>query len=123
MDENNNLYFDFNASYAYSKISSETFGNVKHILTPKNTVDYDLYWENKKWNIGANVNKRTVMYVDMANTRAVPESLTLNLYGFVKLDNMELGLRCNNITNRVNYCTGVLNAYNEVLYAFKTPVQ
>ena len=112
----NNLYFDFNASYAYSKISSETFGDVKHILTPKNTVDYDLYWKNKKWNIGANVNKRTVMYVDMANTRAVPESLTLNLYGFVKLNDVELGLRCNNITNRVNYCTGVMNNYNEVLY-------
>ena len=58
------------------------------------------------------------MFIDMENTPqyAIPEVLTFNLYGFVKLNKLELGLRCNNITNRVNYCTGTLNAFNEVLY-------
>lgn len=114
----NNVYFDFNGSYAHSQVITKTFGKGIHVLTPKYTVDFDLYWKNSMWRVGANVNKRSSMFVDMENTPqfAVPEALTFNVYGFVKLKNVELGLRCNNITNRVNYCTGMVNAFNQVLY-------
>lgn len=114
----NNVYFDFNGSYAHSQVITKTFGKGIHVLTPKYTVDFDLYWKNSIWRVGANVNKRSSMFVDMENTPqfAVPEALTFNVYGFVKLKKVELGLRCNNITNRVNYCTGMVNAHNQVLY-------
>lgn len=114
----NNIYFDFNGSYAHSQLKTKTFGEGIHILTPKYTADFDLYWKNKMWRIGANVNKRSSMFIDMENTpqHAIPEALTFNIYGFLKLKNVELGLRCNNITNRVNYCTGTVNAFNQTLY-------
>jgi hypothetical protein len=48
--------------------------------------------------------------------RAVPEALTFNIYGSTRLKNAEIGVKCNNITNRVNYCTGVVNADGKVLY-------
>lgn len=114
----NNVYFNFNGSYAHSQVITKTFGKRVHVLTPKYTVDFDLYWKNSMWRFGANVNKRSSMFVDMENTPrfAVPEALTINIYGFVKFKKVELGLRCNNITNRVNYSTGMVNAYNQVLY-------
>ena len=112
----NDIYFDFNGSYAYSQVESETFGKVKHILTPQYTVDCDLYWKHKIWYVGANVNKRSAMYIDMDNTMEVPEAITLNLYGSVKLKTVEIGIRCNNITNRVNYCTGTVNYEGKALY-------
>jgi hypothetical protein len=56
------------------------------------------------------------MYIDMGNTMEVPEAITLNLYGSVKLKTVEIGIRCNNITNRVNYCTGTVNYEGKVLY-------
>lgn len=114
----NNVYFDFNGSYAHNQVITKTFGKGVHVLTPKYTVDFDLYWKNSMWRVGANVNKRSSMFVDMENTPqfAIPDALTFNVYAFVKLKKVELGLRCNNITNRVNYCTGMVNAYNQVLY-------
>lgn len=114
----NGIYFDFNGSCCYSQVDSETFGKVKHVLTPRYTVDCDLYWKHGIWYIGANINKRSVMYVDMTNKRdrVVPEALTFNIYGSVKFKHAEIGVKCNNVTNRVNYCTGVVNADGKVLY-------
>lgn len=111
-----NLYFDFNGSYSCNKVLSDTFGKNNHILTPNITLDSDLSWDNDVWKVGANVNYRSSMYIDMENNYVIPELFTLNLYGSVMIKNVELNLRLNNITNRTNYCTGMLSANNDILY-------
>jgi iron complex outermembrane receptor protein len=110
------LYANANYSYSWNKVLSKTFGKVNHILTPDYTLDFDLFYRNKMWHVGANVNSRGKMFVDMENKHSIPKLITLNLYGSVNINDIELGLKCNNITNRTNYNTGMVNAYNEVLY-------
>lgn len=110
------IYFDFNGSYSYNKVISNTYGASKHILTPNITLDCDLSWLDKNWKVGVNTNYRSAMYIDMSNEYTIPDLFTLNLFGSVMFKNVELNLRLNNITNRTNYCTGMLGANNEVLY-------
>ena len=110
------LYFDFNGSYSCNKVLSNTFGKSNHILTPNVTLDSDLSWKTDTYKIGANVNYRSSMYIDMDNNYDIPELFTLNLYGSVMFKNVELNLRLNNVTNRTNYCTGMLGANDTVLY-------
>ena len=110
------LYFDFNGSYSCNKVLSDTFGKSNHILTPNVTLDSDLSWKTDTYKIGANVNYRSSMYIDMDNNYDIPELFTLNLYGSVMFKNVELNLRLNNVTNRTNYCTGMLGANDTVLY-------
>jgi hypothetical protein len=44
------------------------------------------------------------------------------MYGSYKFDDgIELGLRWNNVTNRVNYCTGAVGPNNETLYFRNAP--
>ena len=46
----------FNGSYAHSQeVITKAFGKGIHVLTPKYTVDFDLYWKNSMWRVGANV--------------------------------------------------------------------
>lgn len=56
------------------------------------------------------------MYIDMENNYSIPELFTLNVYGSVLFKNVELSVRVNNVTNRTNYCTGMLGADNQILY-------
>ena len=112
----NNLYFDFNGSYSFNKVLSDTFGKSNHILTPNITLDSDFIWNNSTYKVGANINYRSLMYIDMDNSYNIPELFTLNLYGSIVYKNMEFNLRLNNVTNRTNYCTGMLDANNNILY-------
>ena len=111
-----NLYFDFNGSYSFNKVKSESFGKKNHILTPNATMDCDLKWVDDIWNIGINTNYHSSMFIDMNNEYSVPDLFSLNLYGGAKINNIEVGMRFNNITNRTNYCTGMLGSNNDVLY-------
>ena len=110
------LYFDFNGSYSCNKVLSDTFGKSNHILTPNVTLDSDLSWKTDDYKIGVNANYRSSMYIDMDNKHDIPELFTLNLFGSVMFKNVELNLRLNNVTNRTNYCTGMLGANNTPLY-------
>lgn len=111
------LHFDNNAALSQNRVNTEAFKTKNHILSPAFTLDSKLYWEADKWTAGANFNYRSKLYVDMTNEHQIPEMWTFNLYGNVKLgDRYELGLNLNNITNRRNYCTGVVGANNETLY-------
>ena len=112
----NRIYVNANYSHSWNRVLSKTFGKVNHILTPNYTLDFDLYYKDKMWHVGANVNSRSEMFVDMENKHSIPELVTLNLYGSININDIEIGLRCNNITNRTNYNTGMVNAYDEVLY-------
>ena len=111
-----NLYFDFNGSYSFNKVKSESFGKKNHILTPNATMDCDLKWVDDIWNIGINTNYHSSMFIDMNNDYSIPDLFSLNLYGGAKINNIEVGMRLNNITNRTNYCTGMLGSNNNILY-------
>ena len=56
------------------------------------------------------------MFIDMNNDYTIPDMFTLNLYSSVKINNIELSARLNNLTNRTNYCTGMIGANENILY-------
>ena len=52
----------------------------------------------------------------MANEYTVPYLWTLNFHALYRYRYMEFSGRVNNITNKVNYCTGAVNDNEEMLY-------
>lgn len=110
------LNLDVNGSYSHNKATTKTFGTTNHILTPSTTINADLYWDNYDFNVGFDTNYRSKMYVDMGNDFSIPYAWTLNFHGMYRYRNLEIGLRINNLTNKVNYCTGAVNSKNEMLY-------
>lgn len=114
-------YFRTAASYSKNKINTITYGTKNHILTPKTTLDADIYYDNKKLNIGLNTNYRSSMYIDMHNLYSIPYIFTLNAYGSYKFKLYEIGLRYNNITNKINYTNAVIGANNQILYFRNAP--
>ena len=110
------LNFDINGSYSSNKAITETFGETNHILTPSITANADLYWEDYNFNVGFDTNYRSKMYVDTANEYSLPYLWTLNFHGMYRYRDVEFGVRVNNLTNKVNYCTGAVNDKGEMLY-------
>lgn len=111
--------WNFKASFSYSNntIETDTFGKKNHVLTPDFTFDGDIFYENKSMNVGVNVNYRSEMFVNIENTNTIPYLLTLNAYASYKFkNNFEIGGKINNITNKVNYCTGAVGPNGETLY-------
>ena len=107
---------DVNGSYSINKATTDTFGKTNHILTPSYTGNADLYWESYDCNIGFDVNYRSKMYVDMANIYSIPYMWSLNLHAMYRYRHFEFGVRINNLTNRINYCTGAVNNLGQLLY-------
>lgn len=110
------LNLDVNGSYSSNKCTTETFGKTNHILTPAVTANADLYWENEDFNIGFDSNFRSKMYADMANEYTIPYLWTLNFHGSYNYKDFEFGVRVNNLTNKVNYSTGVVNDMGKMMY-------
>lgn len=110
------LNLDMNGSYSSNKCTTETFGKTNHILTPDITANADLYWDNNVLNIGFDSNFRSKMYADMSNEQSIPYLWTLNLHGSYNYRNFVFGLRVNNLTNKVNYSTGVVNDIGKMMY-------
>lgn len=107
---------DANGSVSQNKAITDTFGKTNHILTPTTTFNADLYWDNYDFNIGFDTNYRSKLYVDMNNEHSIPYLWTLNFHGMYRYKNVEFGVRVNNLTNKVNYCTGAVNDKGEMLY-------
>ena len=110
------LNLDVNASYSINKCTTATFGKSNHILTPSVTANADVYWDNNIFNIGFDTNYHSKMYVDMGNEYSIPYLWTLNFHGSYKYRDFEFGVRVNNITNRVNYCSGAVNDIGQMMY-------
>lgn len=109
-------------SYSDNTVITNTFGKKNHILTPDITLDADIYYETDKVNIGGNLNYRSEMFVNLENTNTIPYLLTVNAYASYKFtENVECGLRWNNITNRVNYSNGAVGPNGETLYFRNAP--
>lgn len=109
------------ASYSNNKIITKTYGVKNHILTPKITFDCDVYYENNKINVGLNTNYRSSMFIDLENLYSIPYIFTLNAYGNYKIKNYEIGIRYNNITNKINYTNATIGANNQILYFRNAP--
>lgn len=111
-----NFNFDVNGSYSSNMATTDTFGKTYHILTPSTILNADAHWDGKKFIVGLNTNYRSKMYVDMANEHYVPYLWTLNFYTSYRWRDYEVGLRVNNLTNKVNYCSGAISDVGEMLY-------
>ena len=110
------LNLNVNGSYSSNKCTTETFGKTNHILTPDMTANADLYWDNNVFNVGFDTNFRSKMYADMGNEYSIPYLWTLNFHGTYNYRDFEFGVRLNNLTNKVNYSTGVVNDMGKMMY-------
>jgi iron complex outermembrane receptor protein len=110
------INLDVNGSYSFNKATTDTFGKTNHILTPSATFNADLYWDNYDFNIGFDTNYRSKLYVDMENKYSIPYLWTLNFHGLYRYKDFEFGVRINNITNKINYCTAAVNEMGKLLY-------
>lgn len=99
----NNFHYVLNASISKNKITTDTYDNKTHILTPAVTFNNDIFYAANNWKAGINNRYHSKMYIDMANNFEVPEYLTFNAYGSYRIKNIEVGARVNNIFNRTNY--------------------
>ena len=77
--------------------------------------------DNKKLNIGLNANYRSSMFIDMNNLYSIPYIFTLNAYGNYKFNTCDVGIRYNNITNKINYTNATIGANNQILYFRNAP--
>ena len=98
-----NFHYVLNASLSRNKITTDTYDNKTHILTPSVTFNNDIFYTANNWKAGINNRYHSKMYIDMANNFEVPEYLTFNAYGSYRIKNIEVGARVNNIFNRTNY--------------------
>ena len=110
------MNLNVNGSISQNKATTKTFGRTNHILTPNSTFNADIYWDDAALMVGLNTNYRSGMYADVQNTFEIPYLWTLNFYGSYRWRDIEFGVRVNNLTNKVNYCNGALNACGERLY-------
>lgn len=111
-------YFNLNVNGSLSQNRTETptFGKTTHVLTPWGTGNADFFYSDGIAMAGLNFNARSGMFADMGNEFELPSMWSLNLYGSYCWRDIELGLRLNNITNNVTYCTGALGGNNVPLY-------
>ena len=98
-----NFHYVLNTSLSRNKITTDTYDNKTHILTPAVTFNNDIFYAANNWKAGINNRYHSKMYIDMANNFEVPEYLTFNAYGSYRIKNIEVGARVNNIFNRTNY--------------------
>ena len=111
-----NMNIDANCSFSQNKVKTDTYGLKNHILSPSITANADLYYDNYDFNIGFDTNFRNKMYLDMNNNYSIPYLWTLNFHGSYRFRDIEFTARVNNITNKVNYCTGAVNSKGDILY-------
>lgn len=98
-----NFHYVLNTSISKNKITTDTYDNKTHILTPTFTFNNDIFYTVNNYKVGINNRYHSKMYIDMNNTEEIPEYLTFNVYGNYRIKNIEIGARVNNIFNRTNY--------------------
>ena len=98
-----NFYYAINASWSDNKITSATYKNKYHILTPAVTLNNDIYYKSKQLKVGIGEQYHSKMYLDQDNKYEIPEYLTFNVYANYRYKNIEIGGHVNNILNKVNY--------------------
>lgn len=107
----NRLYYTLNGSVGKNRIKSETFGEKTHVMTPAVTWNNELSWRDDCWRVSVSNIYHSKMYIDSENEYSVPWHLTFNIAGVYRFkNNLELGLRVNNILNRTNYYNAAAGA-------------
>lgn len=102
------LHYALNTSISENRVNSDNFVNKYHILTPAFTINNDVYWKNDSFRVGINDTFHSKMYMDQDNKYEIPAYHTLNFYGNYRYNNVEVGLRVNNMLNKVNYYNAAL---------------
>ena len=98
-----NFHYSLNTSLSKNKITSATFDNKTHIMTPAFTFNNEIYYDGGNLKVGINNIYHTKMYIDQNNTYSIPEYLTFNINGSYRYKNVEIGAVVNNIFNKTNY--------------------
>ena len=97
------IHYAINASWSDNKITSATYKDKYHILTPAVTLNNDIYYKSKQLKVGIGEQYHSKMYLDQDNQYEIPEYLTFNVYANYRYKNIEIGGHINNIFNKVNY--------------------
>lgn len=98
-----NFHYSLNTSLSKNKITSATYNDKTHIMTPAFTFNNEIYYDGGNWKAGINNIYHTKMYIDQNNTYSIPEYLTFNINGSYRYKNVEIGAVVNNIFNKTNY--------------------
>ena len=105
-----NFHYMLNTSLSKNKITTDTYDNKTHILTPAFVFNNDIFYIAKNWKIGINNRYHSKMYIDMDNDFDIPEFLTFNIYGSYSINKFEFSAHVNNIFNRTNYYNATIGA-------------
>ena len=105
-----NFHYMVNTSLSRNKITTDTYDNKTHILTPAFVFNNDIFYTAKNWKVGVNNRYHSKMYIDMDNNFDIPEFLTFNLYGSYSINKFEFSAHVNNVFNRTNYYNAAIGA-------------
>lgn len=105
-----NFHYVLNTSLSKNKITTDTYDNKTHILTPAFIFNNDIFYAAKNWKVGVNNRYHSKMYIDMDNNYEIPEFLTFNVYGSYRIKQFEFGAHVNNIFNKTNYYNAAVGA-------------
>ena len=107
------LHFLVNAAWSENKVQTDEY-KTNHTFSPGATLFGEVnYLFNNKVKVGINTQYHSEMYMNLANTSKLPELFTMGAYVNARLNKtVELGLVCDNITNRLNVSNG---SYDSVL--------
>lgn len=117
------LFYTINGSLSENKVKSKTFGDKTHILSPSATMFSELSWNDKKWEVGANVTYRSKMYVDMNNEYTLPSSISYDAYVKMFLNKFEICVLFDGIGSKddLDFCTAMVGVDGELLYVQNAP--
>lgn len=103
------LYYSVNTSLSQNKIMQEDIEKT-HVLTPAFTLNNEIYYKRCGPKIGLNSHYHSKMYMDQDNEHEIPDYLTFGFFMSNRYKNIEYGIRCNNIFNRVNYYNAMVDS-------------
>ena len=111
------LHFLVNAAWSENKVQTDEY-KTNHTFSPGSTLFGEVnYLFNNKVKVGINTQYHSEMYMNLANTSKLPELFTMGAYVNARLNKtVELGLVCDNITNRLNVSNGSYDSVQDQSY-------
>lgn len=112
------LHVIVNAAWSKNKVKLIDGTKTNHTFSPSATLFSEVnYLINNKVKIGVNTQYRSKMYMNLDNTSELPKLFTLGAYVNARITNViELGLVCENITNRLNISNGSYDSTDNTSY-------
>jgi iron complex outermembrane recepter protein len=94
-------------NWSYNRVEQDGY-SFTQVLTPSFITSSDVVYYLKNQNFGAAIRYNAKSFLDFANDIEVPDYYVMDVYSHLSIHNIELGLRVNNILNKLYYTSGVI---------------